>query len=280
MNAKDYIELLEMKNFKQSYIWFDSYFGEKELELEELNIYKTYVSQNNSEVTAEVALCCIDISSLNEKITINKERLAIEEKYDWEIDEQIDYTLFDCISINVYGEISVFDSLDDRINSDDVRGIGLKNKEYFTHRPFNPFYELTLKNLEQVLYIQNSENITYHINFLLQNYLFYFDKIINPIITPFMETYGCICKSDINLVLTNDYNAEDTRIKLTYIRKSEDERINGQEIFSIFVDVLYGDLYGFIDDGEMKKYINLNEITRAELMNELSKDYHVLYMVK
>ena len=29
-NAKDYIELLEMKNFKQSCIWFDSYFGEKE----------------------------------------------------------------------------------------------------------------------------------------------------------------------------------------------------------------------------------------------------------
>ena len=88
-----------------------------------------------------------------------------------------------------------------------------------------------------------------------------------------METYGCVCKSDINLVLTNDYNAEDTRIKLTYIRKSEDEGINGQEVFSIFVDVLYGNLYGFIDDGEMKKYINLNEITRAELMNELSKDY-------
>lgn len=269
-NAKDYIELLEMKNFKQSCIYFDGFHNEKGI-LEELNVYKTYISQNNSNVTAEVALCCEDILTLNEKITIEEDRLVKEDGYENEIDKQIDYTLFDCISINVYGEIMITDSLDECNNPDDIRGIGLRNQKYC--KDVNPFYELTLKNLEHVLYIQDSENKTYHINFLLQNYLFYFDKIINPIITPFMETYGCVCKSDINLVLTNDYNAEDTRIKLTYIRKSEDEGINGQEVFSIFVDVLYGNLYGFIDDGEMKKYINLNEITRAELMNELSKDY-------
>jgi hypothetical protein len=274
MTGKDYIELLKMKNFIQSSICFD-YFHEgysNSNRLEELNVYKNFTSFNNPDVNVEIALCCIDINAINEEITIDDEKIE-EDEYEQKIDEQINYELFECISINVYGEFSFFDSLDDGncwLNSDSMRGIGLKNKKYFAS--VNPFYELTSENLEQVLYIQNSIDKTEHINFLLQNYLYYFDKVINPIINPFMRRRdGCVCKSDINLVVADKdcRYSEDTKIKLIYC-------IKDAIIFEIYIDILYGNLYGTVyngDEDKSHKYINLDNITTEELLHYFKNDY-------
>ena len=260
MTGKDYIELLEMKNFKHNSVCLDYFHEGDSNRLEEFNVYKNFISLNNPEVTVEMTLCCIDINAINEEITIDNEKIEEENGYEQKIDEQINYELFECVSINVYGEFSFFDSLDDKCWLDSMRGIGLKNKKYFAF--VNPFYELTPENLEQVLYIQNSIDKTEHINFLLQNYLYYFDKVINPIINPLMRRRdGCVCKSDINLVVADkDCNySEDNKIKLIYY-------IKNAIIFEIYIDILYGNLYGIVY-GESHEYINLDNITTEELLN-------------
>lgn len=269
MTGKDYIELLEMKNFKHDSVYLD-YFQSGSNRLEEFNVYKNFISLNNPDVNVEIALCCIDINAINEEITIDDETIEEEPGYEQKIDEQINYELFECISINVYGEFSFFDSLDDKCWSDSMRGIGLKNKKYFAS--VNPFYELTPENLEQVLYIQNSIDKTEHINFLLQNYLYYFDKVINPIINPFMRRRdGCVCKSDINLVIADKdcSYSEDTKIKLIYC-------IKDAIIFEIYIDILYGNLYGTVynrDEDKSHEYITLDNITTEELLHYFKNDY-------
>lgn len=263
MTGKDYIELLEMKNFKHDFVCLDYFHEGDSNRLEEFNVYKNFISLNNPDVNVEIALCCIDINAINEEITIDDEKIEEENGYEQKIDEQINYELFECISINVYGEFSVFDSLDEKSWSDSMRGIGLKNKKYFSS--VNPFYELTPENLEQVLYIQNSIDKTEHINFLLQNYLFYFDKVINPTINSLTRRNEYTCKSNINLVLVyKDCNyAEDTEIKLTYY-------IKNAIIFEICVNILYGNLYVIVYCDNKNEYINLDNITTEELINKLS----------
>lgn len=264
MTGKDYIELLKMKNFKQSSVCHDYFHEGNSNRLEEFNVYKNFTSLNNSDVTVEIALCCININAINEEITIDDEKIQEENGYEQRIDEQINYELFECVSINVYGEFSVFDSLDERGWSDNIRGIGLKNKKYFAS--INPYYELTPENLEQVIYIQNNIDKTEHINFLLQNYLFYFDKVINPAVNSLTRRNEYTCKSNINLVLVDKdcSYAEDTEIKLTYY-------IKNAIIFEACIDILYGNLYGIIHHSDKPdEYINLDNITTEELINKLS----------
>lgn len=282
MTGKDYIELLEKKNFILDNITFDT-FSENNV-IQELNIYKTYKSRNNSKVSVEISLCCEDIDAFNRGgIIYDEDRLYDSVDYRRRIDKEIDYDWFDCISVNVYGEVMINDSLDAEYNGEEFRGIGLKNKKYFIYRMEpEPPYELSLENLEQVLYIQDSQDKTPHINFLLQNYLFYYSKIIEPIINPIMESLEAIGKCSINLDIGTENGAGivDDEIKITYIKNVvELGGYSEVELFSVFVDLLYGNLYGIIqvdDDIEVGvnkfKYINLTEITKEKLIEELKND--------
>lgn len=282
ITGKDYIELLEKKNFRLDDITFDTY-SENNV-IQELNIYKTYKSKNNSKVSAEITLCCEDIDAFNrEGIIYDEDRLYDSVDYRRRIDKDINYDLFDCASVNVYGEAMVGGSLDVEYTGEEFRGIGLKNKKYFKYNTEpSPIYELSLENLEQVLYIQDCQDKTPHINFLLQNYLFYYSKIIEPIINPIMEYLGAVGKCNINLDIgtENDVGIVDNEIKLTYIKDCiELGGYSEVELFSVFVDLLYGNLYGIIqvdDDIEVGvnkfKYINLTEITKEKLIEELKTD--------
>jgi hypothetical protein len=275
ITGKKYIEFLESKNLNLDDIFFDVYEecgNVNESKIDCLNINKFYSSNNNNRVFIEIIFHCIDINSLNKQITYDELTINEEIQYKKEIDNMIDYDLFESVSINIYGDVLINDSLDDRYtyNNEYCRGIGLKNKKYFSS--INPFYELNIKNLEQVLYIQESLDKTPHINFLLNNYLFYYNKIIEPIIIPTMETFKAICISNIELCVTNDEDSIcDNEIRLDFIKKEENfyEDIT---LFSIYIDFLYGNLYGILkilDISKEPKYIPLNEITKEKLLNEL-----------
>jgi len=184
--------------------------------------------------------------------------------------------------VNIYGEIMISDSLDDAIIGESERkGIGLKNKEYIINgsKQAGP-YELSLENLEQGLYIQESKDKTAHINFLLQNYIYHYNKIIEPVIMPIMESWEAFSRSSIMLVIQKGVyicdEFDDNEIRLDFIKNYKEESVNGNninkevKIFSVYIDFLYGDLYGIIHiDTENTKHILLNEITKEKLLEEL-----------
>jgi len=272
--GKDYIEFLEKKNFKLSGIIFDPYIENNKVQ--DLYTHRIYTSNNNNKVSVEMILYCIDIYSFNENIPYSEDDLCSGIKYK-EIDKKINYDWFYCESIIVYGEINIIDSflsLNETLCGDDgyKGGIGLIEEDT-SYQNINPFYRLNLKNLEEVLYIQDCQDKTPHINFLLQNYIYYCNKIIDPVIKPVMESIGAVCKSYINLI-TN--TIENNEIRLDFLKK-EEEFYEEVSLFSVYIDFLYGNLYGVIQTQVQsgmyieKEYINLNEITKEELIRELNK---------
>ena len=273
--GKDYIELLEKKNFRLDKTTYDILV---ENEFTAIYIYKKYISNNNNGVEAAISLRCSDIKSF---LTVYKEfqyspyDLNTNTEHQKQLDEKTDYSWFDCTSINVYGEVMILESLDD--DGEELRGIGLKNKKYFGSY-VNPYYELNLGNLEQVLYIQNSKDKTAHINFLLQNYIYYYNKIIEPIIIPVMNSIGAVCRSRIQLIVENKEGwTINNELRIDFIKESFDEEGLYLEklIFSVYVDFLFCNLYGTIEneneDSSIYKYVDLNNITKEELIKILNE---------
>lgn len=277
ITGKDYIELLEKKNFRLDDVIFDPY--SENNKIQDLYIYKTYLSNYNDQVCVEITFYCKDICSFNEYVTSNENDLKDEE-----IDNKINYKWFDCVSVNIYGEIMISDSLD--MSGSERKGIGLKNKEYFINYEQVSPYELSLENLEQGLYIQESKDKTAHINFLLQNYIYHYSRVIEPVIMPIMESWEAFSRSSIMLVVQKGVYIcdDDNEIRLDFIKNYKEESVNGNsinkeaKIFSVYIDFLYGDLYGVIHiDAECTKYILLNEITKEELLEELKTDANINY---
>lgn len=218
MIGEKYVDLLTRKSFKFTKI------------IKDKDCKSFYIEYNNSVVYPEITV------KLFYPIDI--------------FDNVIDYNDANCIRAIISGG---------QFNSSTHIDYGIVLLDYYYFERFSPYpYILSLKNLEQAINVQTHRNFNIHLNYLLQNFIFYENTLICESVSEIEKRFGCY---QVDKVIINKQH--ETRLDFQFF-----DLHNNWWHFSIFVDLLFGELY--LEDSK-HSILPLQNMTKDKLIKILEK---------